>query len=106
MQFFKKKKICQVIDHCGQFQNGRRKIHVFSRNVLLNMVLLNFASQARFECLILHFIVRSSIYKCWNVIFETQSKMVARNNQENARKFHIFLQISYKYMFYNVRKPQ
>ena len=56
--------IRRVIDHYGQFQNGLRKIHVFSRKVLLNMVFLNFASQARFECLILHFIVRSSIYKC------------------------------------------
>ena len=64
-----------VIDHYGQFQNGRRKIHVFFRDVLLSMVFLNFASQARFECLILHFIVRSSVYKCWNVIFKTQSKM-------------------------------
>ena len=53
----------RVINRYGQFQNGRRKIHVFSRNVLLNMVFLNFASQARFECLILHFIVRSIIYK-------------------------------------------
>ena len=49
--------IRRVIDHYGQFQNGRHKIHGFSRNVLLNMVFLNFASQARFECLILHFIV-------------------------------------------------
>ena len=63
--------IRRVIDHYGQFQHGRRTIHVFSRNVLLNMVFLNFASQARFECVILHFIVRSSIYKCWNVIFKT-----------------------------------
>ena len=71
----------------GQFQNGRRKIHFFPRNVLLNMVFLNFASQARFECLILHFIVRSSIYKCWNVLFKTRSKMDARNNQENVQNF-------------------
>ena len=42
----------------ANFKNGRRKIHGFSRNVLLNMVFLNFASQARFECLILHFIAR------------------------------------------------
>ena len=70
--------IRRVIDHYGQFQNGRRKIHGFPRNVLLNMVFLNFASQARFECLILHFIVRSSIYKCWNVIFKTQSKISER----------------------------
>ena len=55
--------IRQVIDHYGQFQNGRRKIHVFSRNILLSMFFLNFASQAWFECLILHFIVCSSIYK-------------------------------------------
>ena len=82
--------IRRVIDHYGQFQNGRRKIHVFSRNVLLNMVFLNFASQARFVCLILYFIVRSSIYKCWNMIFRTQSKMAARNDQENVQ---IFLQI-------------
>ena len=47
------------------------------------MVLLNFASQARFECLILHFVVSSSIYKCWNVISRTQYKMAARNDQEN-----------------------
>ena len=64
--------------------NRCRKIHVFSRNVLLNMVFLNLASQARFECLILHFIARSSIYKCWDVIFKTQSKMAARNDQENV----------------------
>ena len=77
--------IRRVIDHYGQFQNGRYKVHVFSRNVLLNMVFLNFASQARFACLILHFIVRSSIYKCWNVIFKTQTKMAARN--ENVQNF-------------------
>ena len=51
------------------------------------MVFLNFASQARFESLILHFIVRSSIYKCRNVIFRTQSKMAARNDQENVQNF-------------------
>ena len=79
--------IRRVINHYGQFQNGRRKIHGFSRNVLLNMVFLNFASQARFECLILHFIVCSSIYKSWNVIFKTQSKMAARNDQENVQNF-------------------
>ena len=73
--------IRRIIDHYGQLQNGRRKIHVFSRYVLLNMVFLNFASQARFECLILHFIVGSSIYKCWHVIFKTQSKMAATNDQ-------------------------
>ena len=76
-----------VIYHYGQFQNGRRKIHGFSRNVLFNMVFLNFASQARFECLILHFIARSSFYKCWDVIFKTQSKMAARNDQENVQNF-------------------
>ena len=83
--------IRQIIDHYGQFQNGRRKIHVFSRNVLLNVVFLNFTSQAqaRFECLILHFIVRSSIYKCWNVIFKTQSKMATRNDQEKVQNFTI-----------------
>ena len=81
--------IRQIIDHYGQFQNGRCKIHVFSRNVLLNMVFLNFASPARFECLILHFIVRSSTYKCWNVIFKTQSKMAARNDQEKVQNFTI-----------------
>ena len=75
--------IRRVIDHYGQFQNSRRKIHVFSRNVLLNMVFLNFASQARFMCQILYFIVRSSIYKCWNMIFKTQSKMATRNDQAN-----------------------
>ena len=69
-----------VFDHYDQFQNGRRKIQGFSRNVLMNMVFLIFASQARFECLILHFIARSSIYKCWDVIFKTQSKMAARND--------------------------
>ena len=79
--------IRRVIYHYGQFQHGRRKIHGFSRNVLLNMVFLNFASQARFACLILHFIVCSSIYKCWNVIFKTQSKMAARNDQENVQNF-------------------
>ena len=79
--------IRRVIDHYGQFQNGRRKIHGISRNVLLNMVFLNYASQAQLECLILHFIVRSSIYKCWNVIFKTQSKMAARNDQENVQNF-------------------
>ena len=51
------------------------------------MGFLNFTSQARFGCLILHFIVRSSIYKCWNVIFRTQSKMAARNDQENVQNF-------------------
>ena len=45
------------------------------------------ASLARFECLILHFIARSSIYKCWNVIFNTQSRMAARNDQENVQNF-------------------
>ena len=65
-----------LIDQYGQFQNRRRKIHVFSRNVLLDMVFLNFASQAR-----------SSIYKYWNVIFKTQSKMAARNDQENVQNF-------------------
>ena len=84
--------IRRVIDQFGQFQNGRLKIHVFFHDVLLNMVFLNFASQARFECLILHLIARSSVYKCWNVIFKTQSKMAARNDQENIQKFHIFLQ--------------
>ena len=79
--------IRRVVDHYGQFQNGRRKIHVFSRSVLLNMIFLNFASQARFECLILHIIVRSSIYKCWDVIFKTQSKIAARNDQENVQNF-------------------
>ena len=79
--------IRRVIDHYGQFQNGRRKIHVFSRNVLLYMVFLNFVTLARFECLILHFIVCSSIYKCWNVIFKTQSRMAARNDQENVQNF-------------------
>ena len=39
--------IRRVIDHYGQLQNGRRKIHGFSRNVLFNMGFLNFASQAR-----------------------------------------------------------
>ena len=99
--------IRRVIDHYGQFQNGRRKIHGFSRYVLLNMVFINFASQARFECLILHYIVLSSVYKCWNVIFKNQSKMAARNDQENVQNFdvHIFLQIFYKHMFYHVRKP-
>ena len=77
--------IRRVIDHYGQFQNGHRKFHGFSLNVLLNMVFFNLASQARFECLILHFIVRLSIYKCWNVIFKTQSKMTARNDQENGQ---------------------
>ena len=79
--------ICRVIYQYGQFQNGRRKIHAFSRNILLNMVFFNFASQARFECLILHFIIRSSIYKCWNVIFKTQYKMAAKNDQENVQNF-------------------
>ena len=59
----------------------------FSDNVILNMIFLNFASQARFECLSLQFIVRSSIYKCWNVIFRTQSKVAARNDQENVQNF-------------------
>ena len=56
----------------------------FLEMYLLNMFFLNIASQARFECLILHFGVRSSIFKCWNVIFKTQSKMAARNDQENV----------------------
>ena len=34
--------IRRVIDHYGQFQNGRRKIHVFSRYVLLNMFFFKF----------------------------------------------------------------
>ena len=59
----------------------------FSRNLLLNMVFLNFASQARFEYLISHFIVPSSVYICWNMIFKTQSKMAARNDQENVQNF-------------------
>ena len=54
------------------------------------MVFSNFVSQARFECLILHFIVRSSIYKCWDVIFKTQSKMAAGDDQENFQKFTCF----------------
>ena len=66
--------IRRVIDNYGQFQNGRRKIYGFSRNLLLNMVFLNFASQARFECLILHFIVDSSIYKCWNGYLRLKSR--------------------------------
>ena len=77
----------RVIDHHGQFRNGHSKIHVFSRNVLLNMVFLNFASQGRLEWIILHFIVLSNIYKCWNVIFKTQSEMAARNDQENVQNF-------------------
>ena len=60
---------------------------VFPEMYYLNMFFLNFASQARFECLILHFIVRSSIYKCWNVIFKTQSKMAARNDKKNVQNF-------------------
>ena len=59
----------------ANFKMAAVKSMFFPRNVLLNMVFLNVVSQARFECLILHFIVRSSIYKCWNVIFRTQSNM-------------------------------
>ena len=70
--------ILRVIDHYGQFQDGHRKIHDFSRNVLLNMIFLNFACQTRFWCLIGHSNGRSSIYKCWNAIFMTESKMAAR----------------------------
>ena len=95
--------IGRVIDHYGQFQNGRRKIHVFCRNVLLNMVFLNFASQARFECVVLHFIVRSSIYKCWNVIYLIQDG--CQKGWRKFLKFHIFLQISQKHMFHHVRNP-
>ena len=70
--------IFRVIDHYGQFQNDRRKIHDFSRNVSSNMVFLNFTSQSQFWYLILHFNVRLSIYKCCNVIFTIESKMAAR----------------------------
>ena len=59
----------------------------FSRNVLLNMVFLNFASEAWFECLFLYFIVRLSIYKCWNVIYKTQFKMAASKDKENVQNF-------------------
>ena len=80
-----------VIDHYGQFQNGRCKIHGFSRNVLLNMVFLNFASQARFECLIFY---RSLKYlQMMDVIFKTQSKMAARNDQEMFKISHFLANI-------------
>ena len=91
--------IFRVIDQYDQFENDRRKIHDFSWNVLLNMV-LKFACQTRFGSLILHFnVVR--IYKCWNVIYTTESKMAARK----CSKFHIFLQIFQEHVFYSVRKP-
>ena len=57
------------------------------------MVFLNFASRARFKWLILHFIARLSIHKCWNVIFETQSKMPARNDEENFKISHFLANI-------------
>ena len=93
--------ILLIINHYGQFQNGRRKSHDFSWNVLLNIVFLNFACQTRFECLILHFNARSSFYKCWNVIFTTQSNMAARK----CSKFHIFCKYMPEHMFFSVRKP-
>ena len=57
------------------------------------MVFLNFESHARFECLILHVIFRLSLYKCWNVIIKTQSKMAARNDQENVKNSQKFTNI-------------
>ena len=91
--------IRRVIDHYGQFQNGRRKIHVFPRNVLLNMVFLNFESQARFECVILNFIVRSSIYKCWNVIFKTP-RWLPEMIEKIVKISHFLAN-----MFYHIRNP-
>ena len=87
--------IFRVVDHYGQFQNGRRKIHDFSRNVLSNMVFLNFTSQSQFWYLILHFKARLSIYKCCNVIFTIQDgrqKMVKK-----MLKISLFLQIVYEH---------
>ena len=82
--------IFRVIDHYGQFQNGRRKIHDFSWNVLSNMVFLNFTSQSQFWYLILHFNARLSIYKCCNVIFTTESKMVVRKWWRKCSKCPFF----------------
>ena len=90
----------------ANFKMAAVKSMVFSRNVLLNMVFLNFASQVRFECLILHFIVRSSVYKCSNVIFKTQSKMAARNDQENVQNFTFSCKDVKNTFSYHVRKSQ
>ena len=51
--------ILQVIGRYEHFQNGPRKIHDFSWNVLLHMVFLNC-----FWCVILLFNLQLSIYKC------------------------------------------
>ena len=82
--------IFRVIDHYGQFQNGRRKIHDLSRNVLSNMVFLYFTSESQCWYLILHFDVRLSIHKCCNVICTTKSKMAARKWCRNAQNFTFF----------------
>ena len=51
------------------------------------MFFLNFKSQSQFWYLILHFNARLSIYKCCNVIFNTDFNMAARNGEENAQNF-------------------
>ena len=92
--------ILRVIDHYCLFQNGRRKIHDFSWNVLLNMVFLNFACQTRCGCLILICYVCSSIYKYCNFIFTKESKMAARK----WSNFTFFANILGAYMLHSVRK--
>ena len=60
------------------------------------MVFLNFTSQSQFWYIILHFNDRLSIYKCCNVMFISESKMAAKNGEENAQNF-TFLQIVYEH---------
>ena len=85
--------IFRVIDHYGQFQNDRRKIHDLSWNVLSNkLVFLHYTWQSQFWYLIVHFNARLRIYKCCKDIFTTESKMAARKwwNAQNFKMLKIF----------------
>ena len=88
--FFSAQRAHWIVPEKNKFISGDNEVIVILMKSILTISgtdFLNFASQARFECLILHFIARLSMYKCWDVIFRTQSKMAARNDQKNVQKF-------------------
>ena len=98
--------ILRVVDQYGQFQfqNGHRKIHDCSRNVLLHMIFLNFACLTRFGCLTWHFIFVQVFKKLecdiYDWIQDGCQKMIKK-----MFKFSHFLQIFQDHMFYSVREP-
>ena len=81
--------IFRVIDQYGQFENGRRKIHDFTWNVLLYLIFLKYG--LGLQSYIVLFVQVFSNAGMWYV--RLNPKWLPENDQENVQNFTFFANI-------------